>query len=529
MQRAAIYARYSTDLQSGRSVDDQIDLCADFAQRSGMTVVERYHDRALTGTTLHGRYGVAKMMRDAEAGRFNVIIVEALDRLSRDQADLAAIYKRLQFMGVEIVAVHDGRADAIQIGIRGLVSTLFIDDLKHKIRRGMTGLVDDGLSAGGKAYGYRPVLGQPGQLEIVEEEAEVIRRVFREYVDGASSVEIAKALNREGVPAPRTKEWTPSTILGNRARGYGILRNALYDGRLVWNRVRMIRHPETGRRVSRANPESEWKETPVEHLRIVPADLFAAAQRPDKDRETRRLGRKKPRILSGLLRCSHCGAGMQIHDTRNGVIRIKCSSAALRGTCENRRRYNLHRIEQAVVDGVRDTLSHPELLQALVEGYLEGRRELVKGRAAAEKRLARNKDAQSRLIDMAVDGRVTMEFFDEKMAPLREEEAEIKAELDGMEDPGPVTLHPAAVKAHTAALEDLARHMQEPDTADPEVIRLIRELIERVVVIDADDGGVEVEVYGMIGPLAGPAWGQAVVAEVRARTLPPLVFGRFAA
>lgn len=86
-------------------------------------------------------------MRLIDAARdkaFDVILVEALDRLSRDQEDLAGIWKRLNFLGIELRAVHDGKADQIQIGIRGLVGALYLQDLAHKVRRGMAGVVRDG-------------------------------------------------------------------------------------------------------------------------------------------------------------------------------------------------------------------------------------------------------------------------------------------------------------------------------------------------------------------------------------------------
>lgn len=138
---AALYARLSTDLQSDKSVEDQLDLCASFARAQGWRVAEQHHDRARTGITIHGRDGLSRLLEGARAGRFDTIVVEALDRLSRDQEDLAGLHKRLTFFGVQIVAVHDGVVDQVQVGIRGLVSALFITDLKHKIRRGMGGVV----------------------------------------------------------------------------------------------------------------------------------------------------------------------------------------------------------------------------------------------------------------------------------------------------------------------------------------------------------------------------------------------------
>src|ERR1700758_1229072 len=90
---------------------------------------------------------------------------------------------------------------------------------------------------------------------------------------------IAKRLNAEGVSAPSGKAWGPSTIHGNRQRGTGILNNELYIGRLVWNRLRYVKDPISGKRVSRLNPESEWIPREVDELRIVNQPLWERVKR----------------------------------------------------------------------------------------------------------------------------------------------------------------------------------------------------------------------------------------------------------
>src|SRR6476619_7148326 len=117
IRRAATYARYSSELQSDRSIEDQHALCRAYAERNSLNIVATFEDRARSGSSVLNRVGLAKMMERAKAGGFDVLLVEALDRISRDQEDLAAIYKRLSFIDVHIVSVHEGRADQIQIGV----------------------------------------------------------------------------------------------------------------------------------------------------------------------------------------------------------------------------------------------------------------------------------------------------------------------------------------------------------------------------------------------------------------------------
>jgi site-specific DNA recombinase len=159
MKPAAIYARFSTELQNEKSTEDQIALCRAYAARHHLDVVATFEDKARSGASVFGRDGLMQLMDAARQHRFTVVIVEALDRLSRDMEDLAGIHKRLSFQGIEIQAVHDGTADSILIGIRGLVGQMQREDGAKKVRRGMAGVVRDGRHAGGRAYGYRAVPG----------------------------------------------------------------------------------------------------------------------------------------------------------------------------------------------------------------------------------------------------------------------------------------------------------------------------------------------------------------------------------
>src|SRR5690606_21364986 len=145
-----------------------------------------------------------------------------------------------------------------------------------KVRRGMSGLIHQGLSAGGRAYGYRPDPSNRGKLIIVEEEAKIIRRIFEAYVSGKSTRQIAYDLNKEGVPPPRGTKWNASTINGNATRGHGILLNSIYAGKLVWNRVHMLKDPDTGKRISRPNPPEKWQTRDVPELQIIPTELWEA-------------------------------------------------------------------------------------------------------------------------------------------------------------------------------------------------------------------------------------------------------------
>ncbi|UZK70948.1 recombinase family protein [Sphingomonas sp. S1-29] len=134
------------------------------------------------------------------------MLAEALDRVSRDQADVATLYKRLQFAGVTLVTLAEGEISELHVGLKGTMNALFLKDLAKKTHRGMRGRVEKGKAGGGLCYGYDVVKrfdsdGEPirGERSINLVQAEIIRRVFREFANGVSPQTIARRLNAEGI------------------------------------------------------------------------------------------------------------------------------------------------------------------------------------------------------------------------------------------------------------------------------------------------------------------------------------------
>jgi len=275
--RAAIYARYSSEMQSAASIPDQVRVCQKLCADNGWTVAEVFADEAMSGAS-HLRPGFQGLQEAAMNGRVDVIVSEALDRLSRDQEHIAGLHKRMQFLGVRIVTQSEGEINEMHIGLGGTMSALFLKNLAQKTHRGLEGRVRAGKSGGGISYGYRVVRTlradgtvTTGEREIVAGEAAIIRRAFESYAQGLSPRAIAAGLNIEGVASPGTRgsTWGASTIGGSASRVTGILNNELYIGRLVWNRQTFIDDPATGKRQARPNPREEWVITDVPEMRII--------------------------------------------------------------------------------------------------------------------------------------------------------------------------------------------------------------------------------------------------------------------
>ena len=263
--------------------DLTIDLRSELASMLSLCV-----GLAISGAT-RNRPGLHALLE--RVGEFDVVVAESLDRLSRDQEDIAGIYKRLRFAGTRIVTLSEGDVSELHIGLKGTMGALFLKELGEKTRRGQIGRVAKGRIPGGISYGYRRVAklaadGEPerGLREIDEAQAEVVRRIFREYLAGRSARAIAQSLNHDGIPSPSGKEWRANTINGNRERGNGILHNELYAGVISYNRQSFVRDPMTRKRVARPNPREQWVTTAYPSW---PSSTSRAGRRPRHGSATR--------------------------------------------------------------------------------------------------------------------------------------------------------------------------------------------------------------------------------------------------
>ena len=203
------------------------------------------------------------MLEDARAGCFDVLVAEALDRLSRDQENIAGLFKQLCFAGVRLVTLSEGEVGELHVGLKGTMNALFLKDLAQKTRRGLEGRIRQGKSGGGLCFGYDVVhkvdaAGEPlhGERRINQSEAAIVHRIFQEFAKGRSPRAIAGHLNKEAIPGPAGKSWGPSTIYGNWRRGTGIHNNEFYIGRLVWDRKQFMKDPDSGRRQARLTPKT---------------------------------------------------------------------------------------------------------------------------------------------------------------------------------------------------------------------------------------------------------------------------------
>ncbi|MFN3262175.1 MAG: recombinase family protein [Pikeienuella sp.] len=507
--KAALYARYSSDNQRDASIEDQLRICRARAEREGWTIIDSYTDRAISGASLL-RPGVQELISDALKGRFDVILAESLDRLSRDQEDIAGLYKRMRFSGVSIVTLSEGEVSELHIGLKGTMGALFLKDLADKTRRGLRGRVEKGRSGGGLCYGYDVIrTADPddrGERDINPAEANVVRRIFRDYLSGHSSRTIAMTLNREGISGPQGKEWGPSTIHGNPKRGTGILNNELYIGRLVWNRLRYMKDPDTGKRVSRPNPESEWVVQEVPDLRIVDQDLWDAVKKRQKSLsfDTSPTGsnpmndRRRPKhLFAGLIKCGCCGGGYSLISKDL----LGCAASRNKGTCDNRLNIRRDALEASILNGLRKHLMSPELFNEFCAEFtrevnrlrIERGADLAGWRSELEK-VDRELD---KMVDAILQGFPPAKLKD-KAEKLEARKAELSELLDNADEPPPL-LHPNMARMYQDRVAKLCENLQSEEDRGA-AVDVLRSLVDEITLVP-ENGELSIVLRGDLGAI----------------------------
>lgn len=514
--RCAIYARFSTDKQSASSAEDQVAACTARAEREGWEVVGVYTDLAMSGTN-NKRPGMTAMLADAQAGSFDIVTAEAIDRIARNQADIATIYQQLEFAGVAIDTLSEGRVNELHIGLKGTMSALFLKDLADKIRRGQRGTVQRGRVPGGLTYGYDVVhrldgRGEPdrGLRQINLEQAVVVRRIYDQYAAGISPKAIAKGLNADGIPSPRGGEWRASSISGSRARQLGVIHNPVYVGRYVYNRVRMVRDPESRRRISRVNSADDKLTVEMPELRIVSDEQWQAVQSEADKRMLGPIGRQvRPKyLLTGLVRCGRCGGSV----ATIGDGRLGCTRHREAGTCDAGGTIKRGEIESRVLGGIADRLLMPDAVSRLVKRYheemtsREGDRE--KQVTAVKKRLARVDKGTERLVAAIADGAADFREIREALAARRSERDGLLRELEEVRAMPAIALNPHVVNEYRKRVRNLALSLTSTTAPGQEVLARLRDLIEGVTLTPLNDGAWDIQVTTSLGAVVALAGGK---------------------
>lgn len=493
--KTAIYARFSSDKQKESSIDDQVNICKVFAERQGLQIIAVHTDEGISGSTpIHTRIGGAKLLADAMAERFQVLVLEGLDRLSRDQVEQEQIVRRFEHRGIVILGVADGYDSRmggrkIMRGVRGLINEIYLDDLRHKTHRGQKGQVERGYVAGGKSYGYDIIKSESGsQYQINEQQAETVRYIFEQYASGISAQRIAASLNNRGIASPRNNDWAVSAIYGSRNKGSGILNNELYIGRYVWNRSQWIKDPDTGKRQRFDRKREEWQVLDVPHLRIIDDDLWSAVQaRMTPKANGTNAGAPNKTLFGGLMSCPHCnGAIIAINSRYYG-----CNTKKDRGTCIG---VNIPReqVDARLLSVIKEELLSPKAISDIEREVKEfiSRSNNDCSISDLKQKIAELDAAIEKLID-ALTAVGISDAIKERLQKAEKDRAALKEELAKAQAP---TISPSALNAEIRAqIKQLAIDLQSTLKQDTQAARRILAELFGKIQIQVEGGNIYAE------------------------------------
>ncbi|WP_336981635.1 recombinase family protein [Altererythrobacter fulvus] len=503
--RTLIYARYSSQLQNPRSIEDQITACRQRAEAEGWQIVECFHDRAISGAAGiedQQRPGLAAMLQRLELGGIDQVLTESTDRIARHQGDAFAVREQIEYHGARLFTLMDGVIDDITGTIKGLFDARTRKDLAQRVRRGHRGNIAEGKAASGVAYGYRRVTrfddkGEPirGLREIEPTTAAIVLRIFAEYAAGDSPRTICGRLNAEGIPGPRGGIWRAAAIAGHRSNGFGVLANPIYIGRLLYGRSQSVVDPRTRKRVMRPG-DGQIASGDAPHLRIVPDDLWQSVQAQLEQRSTGRPERqRRPRhLLSGLGKCGVCGRGWII--TRGDYF--GCSSVIDANACTNRRLIRKDQYERRVLEDLREKMLAPDVVAAYLaeyrQEYSRRTRETASERSKLERRQGELARKVERLVAAIADGASQFTEIREALTNAKAEKADIDRVLASFDAIPQIALHPGLARQYQQAIEQLETELADETTRALAGPRL-RKLIARIVVTPSEEKrGVDIEV-----------------------------------
>jgi len=537
MMRCAIYARFSTDKQDVQSIETQLMMCRREIVREGWQEVACFTEAAESAATIH-RPGMKALLAAVAAGGIDIVYADAMDRLSRSQADIAMLFERLRFRGIILATRKEGRVTPLHIGMMGTINAEQLSATSEKTRDALVRRHAMGKNPGGSAYGYEKRIEHDGNGErikglqqIVPAEAAVVVRIFEDYAAGLSPITITRRLNAEGVPSPRSGKtsihplgkpaaWTPNTLTGNAARGTGILNNPLYVGRRPYGKQTYRKNPDTGKRHAFINPEdmrADVIEAP--ELRIVPVELWervkarqATLTRAPTSQATAPalpfFAQQRPRyLLTGKMTCGSCGASY----AKSGKSRFGCQGAAKKGPtwCGNRLTIRQDELDTRVLAGLSSEMLRDDVVAAfLLEYDAETRRltaEAVSARPEREAELA-NLDHQLGCAKAAILKGVDATVFVDEMKIWTERRKALLAELElaeqdttGKVSPEPELLTLDLSRVYRKKVEQLTAAFED-DALKAQAFERLRALIEAVV-LTPEDGDLAIELRGELASI----------------------------
>ena len=469
---AAQYLRKSRG-EEGMDTDEVLarhrQALAEYAAQHGIHIVETYRE-VVSGGSLYARPEMLRLLQDVEEGKYDAVLCMDLDRLSRgNMRDQGLILDTFKDTGTLIVTpektydLSDEMDDELA-EFKTFFSRREYKMIRKRLRRGLAQSIQAGCYVSNAPYGYKNIyVDKRPTLEIIPEEADFVRMMFRMYADGYGCTSIANHVNLLGAHPRRTPSFGRTTVAA-------ILRNPVYIGKVSWNKRTRIKS-KTAQHASRYNPRAEWKIADGLHPAIVDVDLYDKVQavmagryRPSKQDGTIKTS------LVGLVKCANCGANMQ-RRTLKGMDYLLCQRP---GCCASAQ-YDM--VEDAVLDHLRETLESltagraPSMQQADPQDYRAMLAAVRKEQAAAERQKAR-------LYDLLEMGEYDLETFRERMPVVKGKIAALANKAQEIQD----AMDQAANVDQAAQARKIAAVLDAYADADPARRNaLLHSIVDRII------------------------------------------------
>ena len=333
----AAYCRVSTDKADQlNSLEAQKQFFSEYTQRTGDNLVRLYADEGISGTKIKNRKEFLRMMADAEHGLFDMVVKD-ISRFARNTVDLLQNVRKLKALGIETQFLT---ANMTSMGNSEFVLTIFgalaqeeSANTSKRVKFGKKMNAEKGRVPN-IVYGYDKTIGDYFNLAINEEEAAVIRQIYKWYIEeGYGAAKIANMLNAKGIRTKRNCQWSQNATCR-------ILTNELYTGKII-NGKQEVADFLTGQRTEK--DETEWMVTERPELRIIEPEMYEKAQEILECRsKTFKLTKERQSnkyLFSTLIKCKECGWSFRrtVRTYKNTYIRWVCSGHNGRGadSCPN--------------------------------------------------------------------------------------------------------------------------------------------------------------------------------------------------
>ena len=411
MQTGVIYARYSCEKQTENSILGQVRECKEFAARNDIEIIGIYKDEAISGRTATKRPSFMQMIKDGENHKFDNVIVWKGDRFSRSRADAAKYKSILKNKGIRVLSATEanitGPEAILMDGINEAFAEYFSVELAAKVERGMTQNALDGKWNGGKiAFGY--TLTPDKKVEINEEEAAVVRKIFNMYITRNITIpEITDELNSQGFRFKFGRKLSKSVVsrILNNEKYYGI-----YRFREVVNKTL---YPP-----------------------IISENEFNRAQ--DKLKKLRhRTSNSKCCIqryyLTGILKCGECGEFFSGHSSAYRNVRYSnyvCNNRRYKKGCDMDL-IDKDQIEKLVACAAYDFIMDSTNEDALIERLMQFGKNIDNPEIAAKKKNLEKSRERFQNIQNAIEHGCGYEQF---TARLQELASDIKLQEKELEE-----------------------------------------------------------------------------------------------